>query len=267
MPHDNWVQSLGLDADGSLFVEIDGGIRLHDSCLQHRLPAPAMIAPQDLMRAENRQLYYKFLVILKEIENVIINSVYDGLHKFGRGSVVVDAGARIGAFAAKISGMIGDEGRIIAIEPEPGNFACLQKNIRTNGLTNIVPIQKALWSRAQPLKIHLSGSAASHSAYFDPFYGSTSNAISVEADTLDGILGGLSIASVDFIKMDIEGSEIEALRGMQKTLESSPQLAIAAYHPVGGRLSHTVIVPQLLELGYEVTSIDGIVRARRGGSG
>ena len=67
------------------------------------------------------------------------------------------------------------------------------------------------------------------------------DSIRVEADTLDGILQELGIASVDFIKMDIEGSEIEALKGMRKTLESQVQLAIAAYHPVKGQLAHTII--------------------------
>ena len=55
MTRDNWVRSLGLDADGSLFVEIDNGIRLYDSCLQHTLPGEIAIAPEDLMKPENRQ--------------------------------------------------------------------------------------------------------------------------------------------------------------------------------------------------------------------
>ena len=263
MTRDNWVRSLGLDADGSLFVEIDNGIRLFDSCLQPLLHGAVTIPPQDLMRPENRQLYYRFLTTLKEIETIFINSIYDGSHPFKRGSVVVDAGARIGTFAAKISGALGEEGRIIALEPEPRNFACLRKNIEANGLRNVVAIQKALWSRTQRLDMYLSGNAAAHSAYQDAFYSSTNNSISVEADTLDSILQELGIASVDFVKMDIEGSEIEALKGMRKTLGSQVQLAIAAYHPVEGQLAHTVIAPQLTQLGFKATYADGIVHARR----
>lgn len=263
MMRDNWVRSLGLDADGSLFVEIDNGIRLYDSCLQHPLQSTVTIPPQDLMKPENRQLYYRFLSTLKELENIFIHSLYERSHQFRRGCIVVDAGARIGAFAAKISRAIGEEGRLIAIEPEPRNFSCLVKNIKANNLNNVLAIQKALWSRTQPLDIYLSGNAAAHSAYYDAFYSSTDNSIRVDADTLDSILDDMNISSVDFVKMDIEGSEIEALKGMQKILTSNVQLAIAAYHPVDGLFAHTVIVPQLKQLGFETTFIDGIVYAHR----
>lgn len=263
MTRDNWVRSLGLDADGSLFVDIDNGIRLYDSCLQNPLPGAITILPQDLMKSGNRHLYYRFLTTLKEIEGVIINSIYDGSQPLKKGAVVVDAGARIGAFAAKMSAAIGEEGRVIAVEPEPRNFACLCKNIHANRLENVVAIQKALWSQKRKLDMYLSGNAAAHSVYHDPFYSSTSHSISVEAETLDGILAGLGIASVDFIKMDIEGSEIEALQGMRKILESNVQLAIASYHPVEGKLAHTVISPQLTQLGFKTSYTDGIVHARR----
>jgi FkbM family methyltransferase len=263
MPRDNWVRSLGLDIDGNLYVEIDNGIRLHDLCLNHRLPDAVNIPPQDLMKAENRQLYYSFLSTLKEIESIHYHHMYDGSYRFKSGDVVVDAGARIGTFAAKISAAVGEEGRIIAIEPEPRNFACLQKNIEANRLTNVTAIPKMLWSSAQQMDLILSGSPASHSVYRNAFYGSTHESIAVEAETLDNILESLAIGSVDFIKMDIEGSEIEALKGMTKTLQSQVQLAIAAYHPVDEKSAHEIIIPQLEQLGFEITLVDGIVQARR----
>jgi FkbM family methyltransferase len=263
MLRDNWVRSLGLDVDGSLFVDTDSGIRLYDSCLQHPLPATIRISPADLMKPEYRQLYYRFLITLKEIESVFIHSIYDSYRAFSKGNVVVDAGARIGAFAAKVSAAIGKEGRIIAIEPEPRNFACLCKNIEANRLNNIVAVQKALWSQAQPLDLFLSGNDAAHSVHRDPFYSSTGDSICVEADTLDSILAGLDMTPVDFIKMDIEGSEIEAIKGMQNILKSRAELAIAAYHPVDGKPAYTAIGPQLEQMGYEVTCADGIVHAHR----
>jgi FkbM family methyltransferase len=263
MLHDNWVKSLGLDIEGNLFVEIDNGIRLYDLCLNHRLPAAVDILPQDLMKVENRHLYYSFLATLKEIEAIQFHAMYDGHYQFKRGDVVVDAGARIGAFAAKISAAVGEEGRIIAIEPEPRNYACLRKNIEANRLNNVTAIQKMLWSRAQQLDLILSGNSASHSAYCDAFYGSTGKSIPVEAETLDRILEDLGIRSVDFIKMDIEGSEIEALKGMPKTLALQVQLAIAAYHPVEGQLTHKAVVPLLERLDFNSSYREGIVHAQR----
>jgi FkbM family methyltransferase len=267
MPRDSWVKGLGLDTDGSLFVDLDNGLRLYDVALNARLPGAVDIRPEDLMKAENRQLYYRFLMTLKEIEGVMLHSAYDRGYPFKRGKVVVDAGARIGTFAAKVSAPIGNEGRIIAIEPEPRNYACLRKNIEANRLNNVIAVQKMLWDRAQRLDLYLSSNAAAHSAYCDEFYGSTGESIRVEAESLDRILEELEVGSVDFIKMDIEGSEIEALKGAKRTLASDVQLAIAAYHPVHGRLTHTVIAPELERLGFEATYSEGIVQARRRAAG
>jgi FkbM family methyltransferase len=249
--------------DGSLFVEIDGGIRLYDHCLNTPLPAVVELLPQDLMKAENRRLYYRFLTTLNEIDGIVFHSSYDGGYRFRKGDVVVDAGARIGTFAAKIAAAVGNEGKIIAIEPEPRNYQCLLKNIDANRLSNVFAVPKMLWSRTGQMDLYLAGNSASHSAYCDGFYSSTGESISVEADTLDGILRELGIGSVSFIKMDIEGAEVEALKGMRSALETAAHMAIAAYHPVEGRRTHTVLIPQLEQLGFDTTYADGIVRARK----
>ncbi len=261
MPGDNWVRSLGLDNDGTLFVEIDKGLRLYDLCPGPATVVPATILPSDLMRAENRQLYYRFLATLKEIEGIIFRPTYDGSFQAKEGDIVVDAGARIGTFAAKVSTAVGKKGRVIAIEPEPHNFACLQKNVEANRLNNVIAIQKMLWSHARPLDLFLSSNNAAHSAYFDAFYGSTQKRVRIQAQSLDGILEELGIESVNLVKMDIEGSEIEALKGMKRILKSDVQLAIAAYHPVEGRLAHTIIIPYLERLGFAAKYKDGIVHA------
>jgi FkbM family methyltransferase len=264
MSRNNWAKSMGLDRDGTLFVDIDTGIRLYDLCFDTPLPGEMRIFPEDLMSAENRQLYYRFLSTLNEIDGIMFHSLYDRKYGFKRGDVVVDAGARVGTFAAKISAAVGDEGRIIAVEPEPQNYACLLKNIAANRLHNVIPIRKMLWSRMEQLDLCLSRYFAAHSAYCDEFYNPTGDTIRVEADTLDNILEALGVHAVDFIKMDIEGSEIEALKGMEAILASSVQMAIAAYHPVAGAMTYTVIIPHLERLGFKAHyTEEGIVEAKR----
>jgi len=263
MNRDNWVKSMGLDVDGSLFVEIDNGIKLYDLCLNHPLPDPVEIHPRDLMKIENRPLYNRYLTTLNEIAGVMLHPSYDARYRIRSGDIVVDAGARIGTFSAKISAAVGEKGKIIAIEPEPRNFACLLKNIQANNLTNVVAVPRMLWSREEQRDLYLSGYTAAHSAYFDEFYQATGERIRVEADSLDHILESLGIGTVDFIKMDIEGAEIEALAGMKVALEAVGQMAIAAYHPVDGKLTHTVIMPQLEQLGFKIAYSDGIVHAQR----
>jgi FkbM family methyltransferase len=261
MAGDQWVRSLGLDTDGRLFVEIENGIRLYDICLDTPLPQAVTLYPGDLMEPGNRRLYYRYLSTLNEIEGIMFRPSYDAGWRIREGDIVVDAGARIGTFTAKITAAVGEKGRIIAVEPEPRNYACLLKNIETNRWNNVIPVRKMLWSRRRSLPLYLSGNASAHSAFRDGFYSPTGESVLVKADTLDDILEGLGVESARFIKMDIEGSEIEALRGMTRTLRSVAQLSVAAYHPVEGKLAHTVVVPYLENLGFKSTYADGLVTA------
>ena len=153
--------------------------------------------------------------------------------------------------------------RIIAMEPEPDNYACLLKNIRANRLDNVIPVRKMLWSGQRQMPLYLSGNTSAHSAYRDAFFGSTGESIDVEADSLDNILEAAGIDHADFIKMDIEGSEIEALKGMEKTLQSDVVVAIAAYHPIDGIPTYKTVMSDLQRLGFRTSYADEIVHARR----
>ncbi len=263
MSGNKWVRSMGLDTDGTLFVETENGIILYDTCLKTSLPKSVRLQAADLMKTENRSLYYRFHATLNEIAEVMFQNQYDRDFTFKKGEIVVDAGARIGTFTAKISAAVGKEGRIVAVEPEPKNYACLVKNIRANRLDNVIPIRKILWSSPGRMPLYLSGNSFSHSAYFDAFFGSTGESTEVEADSLDNILEAAGIDRVDFIKMDIEGSEIEALKGMEKTLQSDVVVAIAAYHRIDGIPTYKAVMAQLQRLGFRTSYADEIVHARR----
>jgi FkbM family methyltransferase len=263
MPRDKWVTSTGLDTDGTLFVDTENGIILYDTCLKTPLPKKVSLQAADLMKMENRPLYYRFHAALNEISEVMVNALYDRDFAFKKGDVVVDAGSRIGTFTAKISACVGEKGRIVAIEPEPENYACLVKNIRANRLDNVIPVRKILWSNPGRMPLYLSGNSFSHSTYCDAFFGSTGESIEVEADSLDNILEEAGIDRVDFIKMDIEGSEVEALKGMKKTLESDPAMAIAAYHPINGQPTYKAVIAELQRLGFKTSYSDEIVHALR----
>jgi len=75
----------------------------------------------------------------------------------------------------------------------------------------------------------------------------------------------LEIDKVDFIKMDIEGAEIEALKGMEETLlkNNDVKLAIEAFHVVDGKPTSETIIPQLKNLEFEVCEEGGFVYAKK----
>ena len=63
------------------------------------------------------------------------------------GDIVVDVGAHIGRYTIISSKRIGQSGKVIAIEPHPSNFEMLNRNIKLNGLTNVIPLNYAVNSK------------------------------------------------------------------------------------------------------------------------
>ena len=103
--------------------------------------------------------------------------------------------------------MVGSNGRVIAIEPSPGRAKILRKNILINRLKNVTVIEGALWSHPGETEFEFYGEGA-------PGFklGDTVNQTKVRTYTIDQITSSLNIDRIDFLKMDIEGSECEALK-------------------------------------------------------
>jgi len=171
-------------------------------------------------------------------------------YKLQKGDIVIDCGAYLGAFALYAAKIIGSNGLVFAFEPSPENYKKLWKNIKLNRLTNIIPINKGLWSKNTILALN-----DSHSGGSTFFFNTDKQASVVEVPvvTLDNELKKRRIKKVDFIKMDIEGSEIEAIKGSEKTLKNKNiKLAIASYHIVNGQKTCFRLEKLLSKFGYKV---------------
>src|SRR3989344_2250852 len=165
-------------------------------------------------------------------------------YKIKEGDIVVDAGAYLGLFTLYAAICAGPTGRVVSFEPDPENYRKLVMNIKLNGLTNVTIINKGLYSREGTLKFN---STASGMSSID----GNGNA-DVNMTTLDKELLVLGIKKIDFLKMDIEGAEIEALRGCSRTLKSSrSSLAIATYHIVDGDNTSFRVERTLRSFGYD----------------
>jgi len=140
------------------------------------------------------------------------------------GDVIIDAGAYFGDTALWFSKYIGN-GRVYAFEPMEDNFKILKENIKANSLEKIViPVKKGVGETESKLKI--SGYAGGASVEFGGSNGKTIDIISIDKFVSDN-----KIEHVDFIKMDIEGAELSALKGAAETIKKfKPKLAICVYH-------------------------------------
>jgi FkbM family methyltransferase len=158
------------------------------------------------------------------------------------GDVVIDSGGCWGDTALYFAQ---NAAQVFCFECMPSNIAIIEENLRLNPTLSdrIRVVQKALWSRSgESLVFSDSGPGSQHA--------SNGLGVGVETQTLDDFVAANSIARVDFVKMDIEGSEPDALRGAEQTIRKHrPQLAISVYHD----LKHFASIPSWLaglNLGY-----------------
>jgi FkbM family methyltransferase len=162
----------------------------------------------------------------------------DDLFEWRRDEVFVDGGAYDGDSIRAIASRHGSSfRRILALEPDPVNFARLKSTVA--GLPpdirdKIDCRQQALAASKRRLFVDATGTAAS-TAHVEDEPGRTD----VAADTLDSIVG----ERATFIKLDIEGFELDALQGAKGTIENAgPIVAACVYH----RQNHLWRIPLLL---------------------
>ena len=186
-----------------------------------------------------------------------IQDIYERKYHLRKGDVAIDVSAGFGNDAAVYSREVGDEGKVISIEPAKNNLMCLKKNIELNKLKNVTVIQKGLWSKKDRLRFYLNPVPGGHSLV--THQDDAIKIIEIEVDTLDNILRQLGIDRVNFIKIDIEGAEIEALKGMKETLRNNDvKLAIASYHKVNGEPTYKTIIPMMREMGFNSSFKSGV---------
>jgi FkbM family methyltransferase len=165
-----------------------------------------------------------------------------------RNQVVVDAGAWTGHVTVVAARLVGPRGRVVAIEPQKVMCDRLKIRLQRLGLNSVTVVNSALFDRTSELAV-----PAKNSSTFNVFSQAlgTEQAELVTLRTLDEILSTLGVTQVDFIKMDIEGAELEALQGMRSTLSSAhPFLAIASYHRREGATTSSRVEEILKSFNY-----------------
>lgn len=159
-------------------------------------------------------------------------NVWLGLLRLKKGDTVVDLGGNVGQFTRIAAKRVGPTGRVITVEPHPGNLAKLQENCR--GLENVEIVQAAVVDseRTDQLKINPENPAGHRMLREDETAESTldSETITVDTCTLDDLCKEHSIENVNFLKIDIEGGELSALRSGSQILESTDRVMVEAYH-------------------------------------
>lgn len=137
------------------------------------------------------------------------------------GDFVVDAGANIGYYTILLSKAVGPYGRVYAFEPGKEYFDLLERNIKENDCKNVVLINKALSDREGIIKFYINEKDKASSSILDKMKESVKE-VTVDGTTLDNEV----LEKINFMKMDIEGAELNALIGGSKLLQSCEKMVI-----------------------------------------
>ncbi len=138
-------------------------------------------------------LFYKQVDHLISLTEVLLLDTYraDLLKK---DDTVVDLGADIGDFSVLASRKVGPNGKVIALEPHAEDYEMLKMNVERNGCVNVIALNIGV---AEPGEKEIS------------FWG---RKYSFMTDTLENLLARKEIKKIDFVKMDIEGFELEVIK-------------------------------------------------------
>jgi FkbM family methyltransferase len=173
------------------------------------------------------------------------------------GATVLDLGAHFGYFSMIAARRVGSNGRVYAFEPAPPNFAILTRALELNGVRNVDAVQKAVSDDALPVPFLLADASTAHGIHGELFK-TAKQVIQVDCVTIDEFIE--KDQAVHVVKMDIQGHEVQALRGMVQTIARSSQLEMfVEWSP--GLLRYAGVDPRqpvhmLRDLGFEVCMID-----------
>jgi FkbM family methyltransferase len=175
------------------------------------------------------------------------------------GDIVVDIGAHMGRYTIIGSKRVGTQGKVVAIEAHPGNFEILNRNIKLNQLTNVIPLNYAVYSKETKIKLYLpdeeSGYTMHHSIMsnyvFTKYKDKTEDKfVEVSANTLDYFLQLEGITDVNWIKIDVEGAEFEVLQGAHNVLSNSKNISLLI--EVHGKDTYEPIIKSLRSYNFKI---------------
>ncbi len=132
----------------------------------------------------------------------------------------MDVGAHHGLYTLLASKLVGPTGRVIAFEPSPRERKRLMKHLRINGAHNVEVDNSALAAKTGETELYLADSLNDWCNSLRKPPNGAQQVVTVPTKTLDELVSQRNVSRIDLLKLDIEGGELDALLGAEKTLAS-----------------------------------------------
>lgn len=191
---------------------------------------------------ENQKLYIdKFDTTISE--KLVLSKKWEDFEtelfkkNINEGDIVLDLGAHIGYYTLIASKIVREKGKVYAFEPDPKNFQLLQKSVAANGIKNVVLINKAVNEKSGEVRLFLNQDNTGDHRIYDSK--DQRKSIVVKTTSLDDFFKDFG-DKISLIKMDIQGAELEALKGSLSLIRNNAHIKIfTEFWPMGLKLNHT----------------------------
>lgn len=155
---------------------------------------------------------------------ILFGKTSDGFLEFGHNLIntsdyVIDGGANQGVYTCFMASCIGTKGKVIAIEPLDAPLSILKRNKKINKFNNVLIENVALWKKNSKGNIYYKGKYLGQASLEIPTAKNEYKIKKVNLKKLDSIVESLNLRKVNFIKLDLQGSELNALFGSIKTIK------------------------------------------------
>jgi FkbM family methyltransferase len=167
-----------------------------------------------------------------------------------RGATVCDIGANAGFYTLGMSHMVGAHGRVISFEPLPANLNKVQSHLVINKIDNVMLSGCALSDKTGRVAF-----VAGDSDFTGRISENASNTFEVPAMSLDDFISRNAIVDPTFLKIDVEGAEVNVLTGARELIARTHPTMLIALH---GRQAAVNCYSILREAGYVITTLCGV---------
>jgi len=168
------------------------------------------------------------------------------------GGLFVDVGASIGFFSLLGARLVGPQGSVVAFEPQPAAVAAIERNAAINGFGNVTVVEAAVGADHEERFLRGTGGATAYVSHTPD-----RRSLRVRVITLDAYFRDRAGPAPSVVKVDVEGSERDVLRGMRDLLADARPILVIECHG-----SVAPIADALEEVGYGVSVVGSDVVPR-----
>ena len=166
-----------------------------------------------------------------------------------KGEVFVDVGAHIGTYTIPIAKKVGEMGKVVSFEPHPKSIDLLERNIVLNQINNVVLIKHPVSDSIKKVLFRLSKDPPTSGIETDD---KNESVIEMDAIDLDTALSEQKLTRIDWLKIDVEGKELDVLKGSKNILKKySPKIIIEMFNKETIKESIKILESE----GYELKNL------------